>query len=66
MKTFKQFQEGYMGGAVTPKMYDSKNTKSPFNVIRSKQDIKTSNEKFIKSTKFNLPLVKKITDIKMA
>ncbi len=58
MKTFKQFQEEYMGGGVTPKMYDSKNTKAPFNMIRTKQDIKTSNEKFIKSTKFNLPLAK--------
>ena len=59
MKTFKQFQEEYMGGGVTPKMYDSKNTKSPFNIIRTKQDIKTSNENFIKLNTFNLPLAQK-------
>ena len=59
MKTFKQFQEEYMGGGVTPKMYDSKSTKAPFNIIRTKQDIKKSNEKFKQSNKFPFPLAQK-------
>ena len=66
MKTFKQFQEEYMGGGVTPKMYDSKNTKSPFNIIRTKQDIKKSNEKFKQSTKFPFPLAQKKSNNKKA
>ena len=41
------------------KSKDSKNNKSPFNVIRTKQDIKRSNEKFKQSTKFPFPLAQK-------
>ena len=59
MKTFKQFQEEYMGAGITPKMYDSKTTIAPFNLIRTDDVIKRSNEKFKKSTGFTLPLAKK-------
>ena len=59
MKTFKQFQEEYMGAGITPKMYDSKTTIAPFNVIRTDDVIKRSNKDFKKSTGFNLPLAKK-------
>ena len=59
MKTFQQFQEDNKYGGATPKMYDSKTTIAPFNVIRTDDVIKTSNEKFKKSTGFTLPLAKK-------
>ena len=61
MKTFKQFMEN-----VTPKMYDSKDTKAPFNAIRTPDVIMKSAEKFRKGTGFNLPIpiVKKKTAIK--
>ena len=61
MKTFKQFMEN-----ITPKMYDSKDTKAPFNVIRTPDVIMKSAEKFRKGTGFNLPIpiVKKKTKIK--
>ena len=51
MKTFKQFQEGYMGPAVTPKHFDSKDT-----IIRTPDVRMKSVEKFKKSTGFNLPI----------
>ena len=51
MKTFKEFQEGYMGPAVTPKHFDSKDT-----IIRTPDIRMKSAEKFKKSTKFNLPI----------
>ena len=59
MKTFQQFQEDNKYGGATPKMYDSKTTIAPFNVIRTDDVIKRSNEDFKKSTGFNLPLAKK-------
>ena len=61
MKTFKQFQEEYMGAGITPKFYDSKNTMYPFNLIRTSDVIKRSNDDFKKSINFphNIPLVKK-------
>jgi hypothetical protein len=61
MKTFKQFMEN-----VTPKMYDSKDTKAPFNAIRTPDVIMKSAEKFRKGTGFNLPIpiVKKKTTVK--
>ena len=61
MKTFKQFQEEYMGAGVTPKMYDSKTTIAPFNLIRTSDVIKRSNDDFKKSVDFphNIPLTKK-------
>ena len=46
-------------GGATPKMYDSKTTIAPFNLIRTDDVIKRSNEDFKKSTGFNLPLAKK-------
>ena len=51
---------------ITPKMYDSKDTKAPFNVIRTPDVIMKSAEKFRKGTGFNLPIpiVKKKTKIK--
>ena len=51
MKTFKEFQEGYMGPAVTPKHFDSKDT-----IIRTPDVRMKSVEKFKKSTGFNLPI----------
>ena len=62
MKTFKQFQEDNKYGAATPKMYDSKTTTAPFNLIRTDDVIKRSNKDFKKSTGFNLPLAKKKTN----
>ena len=59
MKSFQQFQEDNKYGGATPKMYDSKTTIAPFNVIRTDDVIKRSNEKFKKSTGFTLPLAKK-------
>ena len=59
MKTFKQFQEDNKYGGATPKMYDSKTTIAPFNLIRTDDVIKRSNKDFKKSTGFNLPLAKK-------
>ena len=61
MKTFKQFQEEYMGAGITPKMYDSKTTIAPFNLIRTSDVIKRSNDDFKKSVNFphNIPLAKK-------
>ena len=61
MKTFKQFMEN-----ITPKMYDSKDIKAPFNAIRTPDVIMKSAEKFRKGTGFNLPIpiVKKKTAIK--
>ena len=61
MKTFKQFMEN-----ITPKMYDSKDTKAPFNAIRTPDVIMKSAEKFRKGTGFNLPIpiTKKKTAIK--
>ena len=56
MKTFKQFQEDNKYGAATPKMYDSKTTIAPFNLIRTDDVIKKSNKDFKKSTGFNLPI----------
>ena len=51
MKTFKEFQEGYMGPAVTPKYYEPKDT-----IIRT-MDVKMKGaEKFRKGTGFNLPI----------
>ena len=51
MKTFKEFQEGYMGPAVTPKHYEPKDT-----IIRT-TDVKMKGaEKFRKGTGFNLPI----------
>ena len=63
MKTFKQFMEN-----ITPKMYDSKDTKPPFDAIRTPDVIMKSAEKFRKGTGFNLPIpiVKKKTAIKKA
>ena len=63
MKTFKEFQEGYMGPAVTPKNYEPKDT-----IIRTMDVKMKSAEKFRKATGFNLPipLVKKKTKIKNA
>ncbi len=51
---------------ITPKMYDSKDTKPPFNAIRTPDVIMKSAEKFRKGTGFNLPIpiVKKKTAIK--
>ena len=51
MKTFKEFIEGYMGPAVTPKHFDSKDT-----IIRTPDVRMKSVEKFKKSTGFNLPI----------
>ena len=54
MKTFKQFMEN-----ITPKMYDAIPQKVQdvhINRIRTLDTIKKSNEKFRKSTNFNLPL----------
>ena len=61
MKTFKQFQEDNKYGASTPKYYDSKNTIYPFNLIRTSDVIKRSNDDFKKSVNFphNIPLAKK-------
>ena len=59
MKTFKQFQEDNKYGAATPKMYDSKTTIAPFNLIRTDDVIKRSNKDFKKSTGFDLPLAKR-------
>ena len=61
MKTFKQFQEDNKYGASTPKFYDSKNTIYPFNLIRTSDVIKRSNDDFKKSVNFphNIPLTKK-------
>jgi len=56
MKTFKQFQEDNKYGAATPKMYDSKTTIAPFNLIRTDDVIKRSNKDFKKSTGFDLPI----------
>ena len=51
MKTFKEFQEGYMGPAVTPKHYEPKDT-----IIRT-MDVKMKGaDKFRKGTGFNLPI----------
>ena len=52
---------------ITPKMYDSKDTKAPFNAIRTPDVIMKSAEKFRKGTGFNLPIpiVKKKTKIKL-
>ena len=61
MKTFKQFQEDNKYGAATPKMYDSKTTIAPFNLIRTDDVIKRSNKDFKKSTGFDLPLAKRGT-----
>ena len=51
---------------ITPKMYDSKDTKAPFNAIRTPDVIMKSAEKFRKGTGFNLPIpiVKKKTTVK--
>ena len=51
---------------ITPKMYDSKDTKAPFNAIRTPDVIMKSAEKFRKGTGFNLPIpiTKKKTAIK--
>ena len=51
MKTFKEFQEGYMGPAVTPKHYEPKDT-----IIRTMDVKMKSAEKFRKATGFNLPI----------
>ncbi len=51
MKTFKQFQEGYMGPAVKPKDYEPKDT-----IIRTMDVKMKSAEKFRKATGFNLPI----------
>ena len=51
MKTFKQFREGYMGPAVTPKNYEPKDT-----IIRTPDVKMKSAEKFRKATGFNLPI----------
>ena len=59
MKTFKQFQEEYMGAGITPKMYDSKTTIAPFNLIRTSDVIKRSNDDFKKSVDFPFKLSKK-------
>ena len=56
MKTFKQFQEDNKYYASTPKFHDSKTTIAPFNVIRTDDVIKRSNEKFRKGTGFDLPI----------
>ena len=63
MKTFKQFREGYMGPAVTPKNYEPKDT-----IIRTTDVKMKSAEKFRKGTGFNLhiPITKKKTKIKTA
>ena len=51
MKTFKEFQESYMGPAVKPKDYEPKDT-----IIRT-IDVKMKGaDKFRKSTGFNLPI----------
>ena len=51
MKTFKEFQEDYMGPAVTPKHYEPKDT-----IIRT-MDVKMKGaDKFRKGTGFNLPI----------
>ena len=51
MKTFKEFQEGYMGPAVKPKDYEPKDT-----IIRT-MDVKMKGaDKFRKGTGFNLPI----------
>ena len=65
MKTFKQFKES----AISPKNYDSIPVTvddAITNRIRTLDMIKKSNDKFRKSTGFNLPLplVKKKTNIK--
>ena len=61
MKTFKQFQEDNKYGASTPKFYDSKKIMYPFNLIRTSDVIKRSNDDFKKSVDFphNIPLTKK-------
>ena len=59
MKTFKQFQEDNKYGASTPKFYDSKNTMYPFNLIRTSDVIKRSNDDFKKSVDFPFNLSKK-------
>ena len=51
MKTFKQFREGYMGPAVTPKYYEPKDT-----IIRTPDVKMKSAEKFRKGTGFDLPI----------
>ena len=62
MKTFKQFQEDNKYGASTPKYHDSKNTMYPFNLIRTSDVIKRSNDDFKKSVDFphNIPITKAI------
>ena len=61
MKSFQQFQEDNKYGGATPKMYDSKTTIAPFNVIRTDDVIKRSNDDFKKSVDFphNIPITKK-------
>ena len=66
MKTFQQFNEDNKYVGVTPKMYDSKTTIAPFNTLRTDDVIKSSNEKFKKSTGFSLPLAKKKTKTKIS
>ena len=63
MKSFKQFREGYMGPAVTPKDYEPKDT-----IIRTMDVKMKSAEKFRKGTGFDLPipLTKKKTKVKSA
>ena len=51
MKTFKEFQEGYMGPVVKPKDYEPKDT-----IIRTMDVKMKSAEKFRKATGFNLPI----------
>ena len=61
MKTFKEFQEGYMGPVVKPKDYEPKDT-----IIRTMDVKMKSAEKFRKGTGFDLPipLTKKKTNKK--
>ena len=51
MKTFKEFQEGYMGPVVKPKDYEPKDT-----IIRTMDVKMKSAEKFRKGTGFDLPI----------
>ena len=51
MKTFKEFQEGYMGPAVKPKDYEPKDT-----IIRTMDVKMKSADKFRRGTGFDLPI----------
>ena len=51
MKTFKQFREGYMGPAVTPKNYEPKDTIIRTTDVKMKSAEKFRNEEVSKGCK---------------